>query len=141
MGVTLRATTLVIASAGVTLSSAANANYRHEQGYDSHIRWCSTRSAAFGLSYFYPCGRSRYSGSGYRAYSPNRYVYGTHERFSYQGFGGVTDTLTSRGGHAEAEAFQHSGLLTWRVLLRPSLQCPLWVCSASVTSALPKRGH
>ena len=93
MGVTLRATTLVIASlviasAVVTLSSAANAAYRHEQGYDSHIRWCSTRSAAFGLSYFYPCGRSRYSGSGYGAYSPNRYVYGTHERFSYQGFWG-----------------------------------------------------
>ena len=55
--------------------------------------------------------------------------------------GGVTDTLTSRGGHAEAEARQHSGLLNWRVLLRPSLQCPLWVCSASVMSTLPKRGH
>src|SRR5262245_8867620 len=33
--------------------------------------------------------------------------------------GGTTDSLTRRGGHAEGEAHQHSGLLTWRVLLRP----------------------
>ena len=33
--------------------------------------------------------------------------------------GGTTDTLTRRGGHAEGEAYQHSGSLTWRVLLRP----------------------
>ena len=88
MGVTLRATTFVITSAVVTLSSAANANHRHEQGYGGHIRWCSTASASFGLPYFYPCGRYRYNGSGYGAYSPNRYVYGAHERYSYQGFWG-----------------------------------------------------
>jgi hypothetical protein len=33
--------------------------------------------------------------------------------------GGITDSLTRRGGHAEGEAHQHSGSLTWRVLLRP----------------------
>jgi hypothetical protein len=33
--------------------------------------------------------------------------------------GGTTDSLTRRGGHAEGEAHQHSGSLTWRVLLRP----------------------
>ena len=64
MGVTLRATTLIVATAVVTLSSAANANHRYdaargEHWYGGHIRWCSGPSAAFGLPYFYPCGRSR----------------------------------------------------------------------------------
>src|SRR5262249_13306477 len=33
--------------------------------------------------------------------------------------GGTTDSLTRRGGHAEGEAYQHSGSLTWHALLRP----------------------
>jgi len=65
MGVTLRATTLIVATAIVTLSSAANAHYRDgaargEHWYGRHIRWCSGPSPAFGLPYFYPCGRYRY---------------------------------------------------------------------------------
>jgi hypothetical protein len=81
MGVTLRATTLIVATAVVTLSSVANAHSRHaaargEHGYGRHIRWCSGPSAAFGLPYFYPCGRYRYYYSeGYRRYYSDRYSY------------------------------------------------------------------
>jgi hypothetical protein len=65
MSVTPRATPLIVATAIVTLSSAANAHYRHgaargEHWYGRHIRWCSGLSAAFGLPCFYPCGRYRY---------------------------------------------------------------------------------
>ena len=78
MGVTLRATTLVVATAVVTLSSAANADNRYGaargEHYGRHIRWCSGPSAAFGLPYFYPCGRSRsYYSDGYRRYYSDRY--------------------------------------------------------------------
>jgi hypothetical protein len=79
MGVTLRATTLIVATAVVTLSSAANANHRYdaargEHWYGGHIRWCSGPSAAFGLPYFYLCGRSRsYYSDGYRRYYSDRY--------------------------------------------------------------------
>jgi hypothetical protein len=64
MGVTIRATILIVATALVTLSSAANAHVRHgaargEDWYGRHIRWCSGPSV-FGLPYFYPCGRYRY---------------------------------------------------------------------------------
>jgi hypothetical protein len=50
MGVTLRATVLIVATALVTLSSAANAHHRHGavRGGDWHgrqIRWCSGPSA------------------------------------------------------------------------------------------------
>jgi hypothetical protein len=46
MGFTLRATTLIVATALVTLSSAANAHYRHgaargDDQYVRQIRWCS----------------------------------------------------------------------------------------------------
>jgi hypothetical protein len=80
MGVTLRATTLIVATAVVTLSSAANAHNRHgargEHWYGRHIRWCSGPSAAFGLPYFYPCGRHRYYYSeGSRRYYGDRYRY------------------------------------------------------------------
>jgi hypothetical protein len=79
MAVILRATTLVVATAAVTLSSAANANYRHDGARGDRwygIRWCSTTSADFGLPYFYPCGRSRYYYSqGYRRYYSDRYRY------------------------------------------------------------------
>ena len=81
MGVTLRATTLIVATVGVTLSSAANADNRHsaargEHWYGRHIRWCSGPSAAFGLPYFYPCCRSRsYYSDGYRRYYSDRYRY------------------------------------------------------------------
>ena len=74
MGVTLRATTLIVATAVVTLSSAANANHRYdaargEHWYGGHIRWCSGPSAAFGF-----CGRSRsYYSDGYRRYYSDRY--------------------------------------------------------------------
>jgi len=59
MGVTLRATTLIVVTAVVTLSSTANAHYR-DGTYSRPIRWCSGPSPAFGLPYFYPCGRHRY---------------------------------------------------------------------------------
>ena len=64
MGVTLRAIALIVATALVTLSSAANAHYRHGavRGGDWHgrqIRWCSGPSV-FGLPYFYPCGPYRH---------------------------------------------------------------------------------
>jgi len=79
MGVTLRATTLIIATAVVTLSSAANANNRDSAARGEHgryIRWCSGPSAAFGLPYFYPCGSHRYYYSeGYRRYYSERYRY------------------------------------------------------------------
>ena len=57
MGVTLRATTLIVATAVVTLSSAANANHRYdaargEHWYGGHIRWCSGPSAAFGFHFY-----------------------------------------------------------------------------------------
>ena len=61
MGVTLRATALIVATAVVTLSSAANANGRHRaapEEYGYGIRWCSALS--FGLPYYRPCGRYRY---------------------------------------------------------------------------------
>ena len=35
------------------------------------------------------------------------------------GSGGTWASLTHRGGHAEAEACQHSESLAWRFLLRP----------------------
>ena len=82
MGVKLRATTLIVATAVVTLSSAANAHNRYgaargDHSYGRLIRWCSGPSAAFGLPYFYPCGRSRYYYSeGYRRYYSDRYRYG-----------------------------------------------------------------
>ena len=62
MGVRLRATALIVTTAVVTLSSAANAHYNHravqgEHGYG--IRWCSAPSV-WGLYYYYPCGRYRY---------------------------------------------------------------------------------
>jgi hypothetical protein len=52
MGVTLRATTLIVATTVVTLSSAANANHRYdaargEHWYGGHIRWCSGPSAVW----------------------------------------------------------------------------------------------
>jgi hypothetical protein len=81
MGITLRATTLIVATAVVTLSSAANAHNRLGAARGEHrygIRWCSGPSAAFGLPYFYPCGRSRsYYSDAYRRYysDPNRYYY------------------------------------------------------------------
>jgi len=81
MGVTLRATTLIVATAVVTLSSAANAHHRYgaargEHWYGRQIRWCSGPSAAFGLPYFYPCGRYRYYYSdAYRRYYSDRYRY------------------------------------------------------------------
>jgi hypothetical protein len=81
MGVTLRATTLIVATAVVTLSSAANAHNRYGAARGDHwygrlIRWCSGPSAAFGLPYFYPCGRNRYYYSeGYRRYYSDRYRY------------------------------------------------------------------
>ena len=81
MGITLRATTLIVATAVVTLSSAANAHNRLGVVRGEHrygIRWCSGPSAALGLPYFYPCGRSRYYYSdAYRRYysDPNRYYY------------------------------------------------------------------
>jgi hypothetical protein len=79
MGVTFRATTLIVATTVVTLSSAANANHRHYAARGEHwygIRWCSTTSADFGLPYFYPCGRSRhYYSGGYRRYYSDRYRY------------------------------------------------------------------
>jgi len=64
MGVTLRVTTLIVATAVVTLSSAANAHHRYgavrgDYGYGRYIRWCSGPSV-FGLPYFYPCGHRRY---------------------------------------------------------------------------------
>jgi hypothetical protein len=64
MGFTLRATTLIVATALVILSSAANGHYRPgaargDDQYVRQIRWCSGPSV-FGLPYFYPCGRSRY---------------------------------------------------------------------------------
>jgi hypothetical protein len=79
MGVTLRATTLIVAIAVVTISSAANAHIRPTRGEHWYgIRWCSGPSAAYPLPYFYPCGRSRYYYSdGYRRYysDPYRYYY------------------------------------------------------------------
>ena len=80
MGITLRATTLFIATAVVTLSSAANAHNRHatrgEYWHGRYIRWCSGPSAAFGLPYFYPCGRHRYYYThGYRRYYSDRSRY------------------------------------------------------------------
>jgi hypothetical protein len=64
MAVTLRAVTLIVAIAFVTLSSAANAHYRYgaargEHWYGRYIRWCSGPSV-FGVPYFFPCGRHRY---------------------------------------------------------------------------------
>src|SRR5262245_8423126 len=44
--------------------------------------------------------------------------------------GGTTDSLTRRGGHAEGEAYQHSGSLT-------SLQCPLRVKSRHLRCTKP----
>ena len=71
MGVTLRATTLIVATAVVTLSSAANAHYRH--GAPHYIHWCTGPSPAFGLPYFYPCGRHRYHyGDAYSRYYSGR---------------------------------------------------------------------
>jgi hypothetical protein len=81
MRVILRATSLIVTTAVVTLSSAANANHRNdatggEHWYGRHIRWCSGPSEAFGLPYFYPCGRSRsYYSDGYRRYYGDRYRY------------------------------------------------------------------
>jgi hypothetical protein len=73
MGVTLRATTLIVATAAVTLSSAAEAHYRQGHWYGRTIRWCSGPSPAFGLPYFFPCGRSRYLYSdGYGRYYGGR---------------------------------------------------------------------
>jgi hypothetical protein len=65
MSVALRTSTLIVAIAFVTLSNAANAHHRHgmargEHWYGRHIRWCSGPSPAFGLPYFFPCGRHRY---------------------------------------------------------------------------------
>ena len=64
MGVTLRATTLIVATAVVTtvvtLSSAADAHDRYGYRYGRAIRWCTGPSPAFGLPYFFPCGRARY---------------------------------------------------------------------------------
>ena len=56
--------------------------------------------------------------------------------------GGITDSLTRRGGHAEGEAHQHSGSLTWRVLLRSvapmsALGHKQTFAAQNVTSALP----
>ena len=71
MGVSLRATTLIVATAVVTLSNAANAHYRH--GAPHCIRWCSGPSPAFGLPYFYPCGHYRYHyGDAYNRYYSGR---------------------------------------------------------------------
>lgn len=71
MGVILRATTLIVATALVTLSSAANAHYR--DGAPRYIRWCTGPSPAFGLPYFFPCGRHRYHyGDGYSRYYSGR---------------------------------------------------------------------
>jgi hypothetical protein len=80
MGAILRAASLIVTTAVVTLSSAANANHRNDAGgehwYGRHIRWCSGPSEAFGLPYFYPCGRSRsYYNDGYRRYYGDRYRY------------------------------------------------------------------
>jgi hypothetical protein len=73
MGVTLRATTLIVATAAVTLSSAAEAHYRQGHWHGRTIRWCSGPSPAFGLPYFFPCGRSRYLYSdGYGRYYGGR---------------------------------------------------------------------
>jgi len=43
-----------------------------------------------------------------RAYRRDHYDYSRYERFSYHGFWGTTDSLTSRGGRAEAEAYNES---------------------------------
>ncbi|MFZ0095883.1 MAG: hypothetical protein WBX05_16990 [Pseudolabrys sp.] len=62
MGITLRATALIVATAVVTLSNAANANGRHRAAQGEYwygIRWCSA-SSVWGLPYYYPCGRYRY---------------------------------------------------------------------------------
>ena len=75
MGITLRATTLIVATAVVTLSSTANAHFRHgaDRWYGGHIRWCSGPSPAFGLPYFFPCGRYRYHyGDAYSRYYSGR---------------------------------------------------------------------
>jgi hypothetical protein len=58
--------------------------------------------------------------------------------------GGITDSLTRRGGHAEGEAHQHFGSLTWRVLLRPvapmsALGQKQTFASQKVMSALPPK--
>ena len=61
MGAKLRAITLIVATAVVTLSSAANAHHRHRMARAEHwcgIRWC-TAPSPWGLNY-YPCGPYRY---------------------------------------------------------------------------------
>jgi hypothetical protein len=80
MGVILRATTLIVATAVAVLSSAANAHRPGTPGgdhwYGRHLRWCSGPSAAFGLPYFYPCGRSRsYYSDVYRRFYGDSYSY------------------------------------------------------------------
>ena len=60
MGVTLRATTFVITTRGHTIECCKREPSPRTRVRQTH-RWCSTASASFGLPWFYPCGRYRYT--------------------------------------------------------------------------------